>query len=108
MGFICLCKPVHILAHKIHSRHDLLNLTIGPTDEEIISYNRIILLLALWVSLVVGFSVLEMIFYFLYSTKVRILLISVVCSQNIFVSVPSSSENSCWSQVSTTGTRLMR
>ena len=103
-----LCKPVHILAHKIHSRHDLLNLTIGPTDEEIISYNRIILLLALWVSLVVGFSVLEMIFYFLYSTKVRMLLISVLCSQNIFVSVPSSSENSSWSQVSTTGTRLMR
>ena len=56
---------------NISRRHHLLTRTIGTRQEEDHSYQRLLLLLSLFVVSVLVFSLLEMAFYFLYSVKVR-------------------------------------
>ena len=56
---------------NIIRRHHLLIRTIGTRQEEDHSYQRLLLLLSLFVVSVLVFSLLEMAFYFLYSVKVR-------------------------------------
>ena len=48
-------------------RHGLLSRTIGTKEEENMSYQNTMIILPLWTVCVIGFSILEMAFYFLYS-----------------------------------------
>ena len=55
---------------KIITRHHFLMRTIGTRPEEDDSHKTVIILMVTWIVGVVMFSVLEMVFYFLYNMKV--------------------------------------
>ena len=80
------------LGSTINTRHDLLIGTIGPTDDEIKSYNKINLLLPLWICLVISFSVLELALYFIYSLMVSVTMLHFTL-MSFLISVPSNTEN---------------
>ena len=71
MFHLLMVVPLLYTGSNIISRHDLLRRTIGTRQEEDVSYNNLTTLLPLWIVSIVGFSFLEMVFYFLYSLKVR-------------------------------------
>ena len=70
MFHLLMVVPLLYTGSNIISRHDLLRRTIGTRQEEDVSYNNLMTLLPLWIVSIIGFSFLEMVFYFLYSLKV--------------------------------------
>merc|ERR1719300_1595071 len=61
--------PLWITAYNIHKRHILLSTYFVEKENEIHSYNNVILLFALSTGGMICFCVLEVVFYFLYSCK---------------------------------------
>ena len=68
--FLYLKSKMFILVYNIHKRHILLSTYFLEKENEIVSYNNAILLFALSTGGMIGFCVLEVVFYFLYSCKV--------------------------------------
>ena len=67
-----------ILVYNIHKRHILLSTYFQEKENEILSYNNAILLSVLSTGGMICFCVLEVVFYFLYSCKVRVFFITVI------------------------------
>ena len=87
---LLMAVPLIYTGSNIIQRHNLLSRTIGTREEENESYFHLLILLPVLIVSVITFSILEMVFYFLYSFKVKSGVNNLSSNFHINFSAPSN------------------